>query len=267
MGILLSKEVKPLEELGPALPGVRSDWLKAHDALVVTKPRAGFDDESVETITDLLGGIEAGRTPDLKFLIFDFAQGGAEGTHATDGYERMISANADLIVDTPVITIAWARGLMSGLDFDFAMSCSAIVAESGARFSFAGEPFDLFGLYAAIGRRIGFGKAERLIERDATQSSDEARDLMIVRDVVAPQPDLEGVSAYLTQFGRRYNSSHAIFRAQRMAEPPIDRRPFGRAAGDSRAPGPQAALSRRGASLQDSSSGASSSIGRGLLYR
>lgn len=265
MGILLSKEVKPLEELAPPLPGVTRNWLTAHDALVVAKSRPGFDRDSVETITGLLAEIEARRTPDLKFLIFDFGQGGVQETHAAEGYEHMIAANAELIVDTPVITLAWVRGLVSGLDFDFAMSCSAIVAESAARFSLAGEPFDLFGLYAAIGRRIGFGKAERLIERDVTLSAEEARDLMIVRDVVAPHPGLEGVLAYLTQFGRRYNSSHAIYRAQRIAEPPIDRRPFGGPAAEDREQGPQAALSRRGASLQDSSSGANSSIGRGLL--
>lgn len=226
MGYLSARELKQLKEVG--LPQEGSDvlWLDALDALVLRKTRPGFDRATVEKIGVLLGTIAAGELPDLKFLVFDFAHGGGDATRAADGYEKVIAANAELIVDTPVITLAWVRSLINGLDFDFAMNCSAIVAETGARFSFAGDPYDLFGLYAAIGRRIGFGKAERLIESDTTLSAEDARDLLIVKDVVEPQPDFRGISAYLTQFGRRYNSSHAIFRAQRMAEPPIDRRPI-----------------------------------------
>lgn len=226
MGYLSAKELKELTELVLPHEGPREFWLETLDALVLRKTTPGFDRASVEKISALLGAIEAGRFPDLKYLVFDFAHGGADSTRPAEGYDKMIAANADLIVDTPVITFAWARSLINGLDFDFAMNCSAIVAEKDARFSFAGDPDDLFGLYAAIGRRIGFGRAERLIESDATLTAEEARDLLIVKEVVEPQPELQGVSAFLTQFGRRYNSSHAIFRAQRIAEPPIDRRPI-----------------------------------------
>jgi enoyl-CoA hydratase/carnithine racemase len=212
---------------GIALPrtGLRTSWLRQDEALVVSKSRPGFDRASVSRISGLLHEIGSGAQPRLKFLVFDFAEGGADAAIPPEGFDDMVAANAELIVDTPVITIAWVRGLLDGLDFDFAMNCSVIVAETGARFSFAGEPFDLFGLYAALGRRIGFAKTERLIESDRILSASEARELMLVKDVVAPQPDLAGISYYLAQFERRYNANHAIFRAQRMAEPPIDRRP------------------------------------------
>ncbi|PPD45825.1 MAG: enoyl-CoA hydratase [Methylocystis sp.] len=205
--------------------GVRVAWVKRGEALVVSKSRPGFDAASVDSILGLLRSVSDNSFPNLKFLVFDFNHGGAEASCAVDGFEDMAAANAGLIVDTPVITIAWVRSLLNGLDFDYAMSCSAIVAEAGARFSLSGEPFDLFGLYAAVGRRIGFVRTERLIERDAALSAAEAHDLMIVKDVVAPQPNFEGISAYLAQAGRRYNAAHAIFRAQRIAQPPIDRRP------------------------------------------
>jgi enoyl-CoA hydratase/carnithine racemase len=200
-------------------------WLRGGDALVVSKAHPGFDRASVDTVVALLREIESGAHLSLKFLVFDFEVGGASATNAPEGFGEMVAANAELIVDTPVITVAWARTLMNGLDFDFAMNCSALVAESGARFSFAGEPFDLFGLYAALGRRIGFVKAERLIESERTLSAAEAKDLMLVKDVVAPRHSFDGILDYLAQFERRYNASHAIFRAQRLAEPPIDRRP------------------------------------------
>jgi enoyl-CoA hydratase/carnithine racemase len=222
MGLVSSEDWR---EFNPRQAGVRMTWLRERGALIVSKSHAGFDAASVEAIIGLLREIEAGTHPSLKFLVFDFEQGGAVGTRAPEGFADMVDANAELIVDTPVITIAWARSLMNGLDFDFAMNCSALVAETGARFSFAGEPFDLFGLYAALGRRIGFAKAERLVESERTLSAVEAKELMLVKDVVPAQPKFEGIAAYLMQFERRYNASHAIFRAQRMAEPPIDRRP------------------------------------------
>ncbi len=222
MGLVSSKD---WQAFNPLQAGVKMTWLREGDTLVVSKARAGFDRASIDVVLDLLRKIESGAHPSLKFLVFDFAQGGAEATRAPDGFGEMVAANADLIVDTPVITLAWARSLLNGLDFDFAMNCSALVAETGARFSFAGEPFDLFGLYAALGRRIGFVKAERLIDSERTLSAAEAKELMLVKDVVAPQPDFSGILAYLTNFERRYNASHAIFRAQRLAEPPIDRRP------------------------------------------
>jgi enoyl-CoA hydratase/carnithine racemase len=83
---------------------------------------------------------------------------------------------------------------------------------------------DLLGLYAAVGRTLGFVKAERLIENNAALTAEEAHDLLIVRDVVEPQPGSAAIERYLAQFGRRYNASHAIFRAQRMVQPVVDRR-------------------------------------------
>ncbi|WP_244430768.1 enoyl-CoA hydratase [Methylocystis sp. ATCC 49242] len=217
-----------LPDAAAQLPGVRQVWMRQHDAIVLSKTHAGFDKAGVETISALLGSITRGEYGALKFLIFDFAHGPGAASPAAEGFAAMVAANAELIVDTPVITLAWARSLMSGADFDFAMHCSAIVAEAGAKFSFEGEPFELFGLYAALGRRIGFVKTERLIESDSVIGAEEARELMIVKDVVEPQPELAAIDAYLRLFGRRYNASHAIFRAERMAQPPIDRRALDR---------------------------------------
>lgn len=211
---------------GPTPPSaVTTIWLEEQEALVVSKACAGFDSASVAGIGAILRSIAADEPGALKFLVFDFAGGDGEATGAPDGFAEMVAVNAELIVDTPVISLAWARGAMTGLDFDFAMHCSAIVAESRARFSLAGDPFELLGLYAALGRRIGFAKAERLIDSDRALAPQEARDLMIVKDVVPESQGVEGIAGYLSQLERRYNASHAIFRARRMAEPPIDRRP------------------------------------------
>lgn len=199
-------------------------WLKDRQALVLSKTRPGFDAPTIRTITDILSAIGRRELRDIRYLVYDFAHGAREAPRPADGFGEIAAENSELIVDTPVITLAWARGLMSGSDFDFAMHCSAIVAEKNAQFSFLGDPSDLLGLYAAVGRTLGFVKAERLIERNAALTAEEARDLLIVRDVVEPQAGIAAMENYLAQFGRRYNASHAIFRAQRMVQPVVDRR-------------------------------------------
>lgn len=200
--------------------------LPHHEAIVVSKSRPGFDRASVDEISSLLRSVSDGDFDPLKFLVFDFAHGNSAAKGAPEGFSELVGATAELIVSAPVITIGWARSLMTGADFDFALNCSAIIAERGARFYFGGDPFDLFGLYAALGRKIGFVKVERLIESDALISAEEARELMIVKDIVAPQSELAASDAYLSQMGRRHNASYALFRAQRLAQPPIDRRGF-----------------------------------------
>lgn len=227
MAMVLADQPKFSRESRPARAvrgsGLAPTWLRQHDALILSKTRAGFDEPSVQGVSELLASIARRELGDLKFLVFEFAHGAGEAPQPAKGFAEIVAETAELIVDTPVITLAWARSMMSGADFDFAMHCSAIVADESARFSFAGEPFELFGLYAALGRRIGFVKTERLIESDSIVTAEVARNLMIVKDIVAPRQDMSAMDVYLTQFGRRYNASHAIFRAQRLAQPPIDR--------------------------------------------
>lgn len=199
-------------------------WLKDRQALVLRKTRPGFDAPTIRAITGLLAAIDRGELNEIRYLVYDFAHGLRESTKPAEGFGDIAAQNSELIVDTPVITLAWARGLMSGSDFDFAMHCSAIVAEKTAHFSFSGDATDLLGLYAAVGRTLGFVKAERLIENNAALTAEEARDLLIVRDVVESQAGIGAIERYLAQFGRRYNASHAIFRAQRMVQPIVDRR-------------------------------------------
>lgn len=199
-------------------------WLKERSALVLSKSRPGFDRAAIDEASTLLEEIAEGGYDDLRFLIYDFAHGDRPAPAPAAGFEDLVAANAELIVDTPVITLAWARGLMRGADLDFALHCSALIAQAGATFSLSGEPFSLMGVYAALGRKIGFVKAERLIEADGVVSAEEMREYLVAKDVVATAPGLSPIDAYLAQFGRRYNASHAIFRAERLAQRPISRR-------------------------------------------
>lgn len=166
------------------------------DALIVTKSRAGFDHGDVQGLAWLLDVIAGGAFGRLKYLVFDFSH--AEGcSSAVEGFEALVAANAQLVRDAPVITIAWARSHMAGADLDFALYCSMLVAESGARFSFDGDPSALFGLYAALVRRIGFVETERLIETGARLDASDMRDLCLVKDIVEPRGGVGAIEDYL----------------------------------------------------------------------
>lgn len=192
--------------------------LETAKALVFTKGRLGFDDDAVATLHEGIDEVLRGERSGLKFVVYDFAHKTSGVAKAPQAFGDLLTANSTLVMETPVITVAWVRHCIGGADLEFALNCSMIVAEEGAQFSFAGDPFALLGVYATLGRKIGFVQTERLIENVGTPSARQMRDLMIVKDVVPAQAGMEGVVAYLTQAERKHNAAQAIFRAQKMAE-------------------------------------------------
>lgn len=197
-------------------------WIAKHGALVVAKSCAGFDRAAVEALTQLTRSIaEAGGDGGLRYLVIDFAHQDARGGAAPAGFESLVAAVAELIFEAPVITVAWARGFMAGPDLDLAMHCAILTAQQTARFSFDGDPAALFGLYAALARKIGFVKTERLIENGDALDAEDMRQLCLVKEVVAASDGLAAIEDCLGRYGRRHNAARAIFRAQRLAEAPI----------------------------------------------
>ncbi len=195
------------------------------DTLVVRKPCRGFDRDCVDKLSELLRRIGRGEgdLSRLKYLVFDFAHQGEGEAEAADGFEELASANAELILEAPVISIAWARGFMIGADLDFALSCSMIVAERGARFSFEVDPIASIGVYGSLAQKIGFVRAERLMEHGVVLGAEEMRDLLLAKQVADREAGLEGIELYVGKSSRRYNASYSLFRAQRIATPPAPR--------------------------------------------
>jgi len=210
---------------GPGWPAdkLELDWKPAIEAMVVVKRRPGFDADCICALTTLVGRIAAGELPTLKYLVLDFAHGaGRAETAPPDGFEELVSACAELVLDAPVITVAFARAFMMGSDLDFALHCPVVAATPDAQFSFEGDPMALIGLYATLAPKIGYVKAERLLESGGTLSAKEMRDLMILKDVV-PGGERPPIETFLRSVSRRFNASQAIFRAQRMAVSPMER--------------------------------------------
>ena len=192
-------------------------WRSFGNALVVTKSRAGFDEQSIRSVDNLLLAIANGEVVGLRYLVFDFAHLGMEGgKERGEGFDRLIAANADLILEAPVIPIAWVRHNISEADLEFAISCSAIIGVRGAHFCFDSDALLSFQFYSALARRIGFVKAERLLENQETLSADDLQALYLVREVVEGDDGLSGIERCLRRFDRRYNAFYGIFRARRI---------------------------------------------------
>ncbi|MGC1859857.1 MAG: enoyl-CoA hydratase [Methylocystis sp.] len=189
--------------------------LEGGDVLVVSKLHPGFDDECVDDLTRLLSAISAGWTARPKYLVFDFAHRRVGEASGSAGFQNLVAANSELILDAPVITVAWVRSFMAGADFEFACHCAMLVAERGALFSFDGDPDKLFGLYASLARKIGLVKTQGLLETGAALGAEDMHNLLLAKDVVEPRGGLAAIGDYMRQCGRRYNAAYAIFRAQR----------------------------------------------------
>lgn len=193
------------------------------DTLLVSKPSAGFDRSCVDNLRLLLRKISAGELPGLKYLVFDFAHQGEGPADAAEGFDDLASANAQLILDAPVISIAWARTYLAGADLDFALSCSMMVADRSARFSFDADLTSAVGVYGSLAQKLGFVKAERLMEGGEVLTAEQMLDLCLVKHIVEKDEGIVGAERYVKQCGRRYNASYSMFRAQRITTPPVRR--------------------------------------------
>lgn len=204
--------------------GLTARHLRESDAIVVTKSVSGFDAKSVSELSTFLDAVARGQFPELKYLVFRFAHVEERGgRQEVEGFEELITALAELILEVPVITIAWASAEVTAADLDFSLYCAHLVAEPNARFSFDGDPSVLFGLYAAVARRVGLVKTERLIEAGGFLSSEDMRELNLVREIVSERSDFAAIVNHIDQQKRRYNSAAAIAKAQTIAMAPINR--------------------------------------------
>jgi enoyl-CoA hydratase/carnithine racemase len=193
------------------------------DTLLVSKLTSGFDRTCVDGLNGLLSEISEGRLPSLKYLVFDFGHRDRGPAPAAEGFDDLASANARLILDAPVISIAWARSHLSGSDLDFALSCSMMVADHSASFSFDADLDTAIGVYGALAQKLGFVKAERLLEAGAELGAEQMQELGLIKHIVENEEGIEGAESYVRQCGRRYNASYSMFRAQRITAPPVRR--------------------------------------------
>lgn len=212
----------PVADYRPSTDGLVERRLDDLDTLVVTKTRAGFDQPMVDALRQTLRDAAAGRLGRLKFLAFEFAhdtQGPAVGA---DGFRSLIADVANLILKAPIVAVACARGHMEGADLEFALACSMLIGERGAQFSFADDPIAAMGVYGFLSQKLGFVRAERLMEGGEVLDVDQMHDLLLLKDVAEAGEGRAGLETFLRRTARRHNSCYGIYRAQRMTAPALN---------------------------------------------
>jgi len=211
--------VDPVIGLVAEMEGLRARRLDDLDTLVVTKTVAGFSPAMIASIREILLNARAGRLGRMKFLAFDFAHPGEAAPGLSDDFEAMVGEVGNLILSAPIVTVACARGAMAGADLEFALACSMLIGEGAARFSFAADPIVSIGVYGLLSHKIGFVRAERLMEQGEVLDLAQMRELFLLKDV----PDVDAGADILEHFvrrtSRRYNSCYGIYRAQRITSP------------------------------------------------
>jgi enoyl-CoA hydratase/carnithine racemase len=190
-------------------------------SIVITKTVAGFDKACIGALSRLMLEARSGRLGSLKFLVMDFAHPGTDESVGGEGFNLLVSSAADLILEARIVSIACGRAHLAGADLEFALGCSMLIGEQGSEYSFAADPLTSLGTYGFLSQKIGFVRAERLMEGGEVLGVEEMRKLLLLKEVLDKGAGLEGIERFLHKRARRHNSCYGIYRAQRIAAPSI----------------------------------------------
>ena len=192
---------------------------------LVSKLDRGFDRDSMDGLTLLLRERFDRSTAGAQISRVRLRSSRATASRRrADGFDELASANARLILDAPVISIAWARTYLNGADLDFALSCSMIVADRDARFCFEADLASAVGIYGALAQKLGFVKAERLMENGEVLTAEQMQELGLGQAYRRKRRRSRRTRrAMCASAAARHNASYSMFRAQRITAPPVRR--------------------------------------------
>ena len=198
-------------------PELKIDRYGDADLIVASRPRGNLTAAVVNQLTCLVRDVRQGRERDCKFLVFDLDEGtgAAEEPGAPAGLDDMLGEVSDLIVEVPVVTVAWARGRVAGPDLELAFACSVIAGEPRTRFHFDLDLVSSLRTYSALAHKVGFVRAERMMESGAELDVGQMNDLMLLTAVPLSQ-GASGIRDFARARSRRHNAACGIYRAQRL---------------------------------------------------
>lgn len=200
---------------------IRTFHIEAAAALVISKDFAGLSAEWVDQARDVIKAAAEGAFGDIKFLVFDLAADADAIALRSDDAKRLLADIANLILKAPIVTVAHARNVIGGGDLELALACNMLICDEQARFSFAADPVEAVATYALLAQKIGFVRAERLMEHEDVLSAGQMRDMLLLKETTSSGPGLSGLEGFLLRAHRRHNSAAAMYRAQRIATPLI----------------------------------------------
>lgn len=208
-----------LVDLLPGLAaGVRSLSVRRNEALgaiIVSKTVPGLNAAMIAALRNIVRETAAGRLGRVNFLVFDLAHEGFALSTADEGFEDLLADIEMLILSAPVVSVGCARADLAGADLELALACSMMVGKQDVRFSFAADPLVSIGAYALLAQKIGFVRAERLMETAEIIGADEMRELCILKETLESD-GAAGIEAFLRKTARRHNAWCGIYRAQRI---------------------------------------------------
>jgi DSF synthase len=124
--------------------------------------------------------------------------------------------------NTPVLTIGLVQGDALGGGFEGAMSFNILVAERSARLGLPEVLFNLFpgmGSMSFLSRKIGFGRAERMILSGKIYTAEELYDMGLV-DVLAEDGEGEAeVRKFISGSEARYRLYKSLAQARQRVAP------------------------------------------------
>ncbi|MBG1233584.1 hypothetical protein [Aestuariivirga litoralis] len=213
-------EVNGIEGYGGAVlsplnqnPNIRK--LDHLSTVIVRKYTSGFE---VENIREFADALEEALDEHSKFLVFDFAHHSdlSNARQGSSGFSELIHTCANLIINSPTITVAWARGPIAGADLEFALSCSMIAAEAPAVFL----PTPHGTAYAFLARKIGLSRAESMMLEGAELSAATMKDMLLIRHIEESRDEGDaGLENYIRSNMRRHNALVHMYKAQRLVMP------------------------------------------------
>ena len=213
--------VEPVVGLVAEMDGLRARRMDELDTIVVTKTAPGFGAAHIAALRELLSDAKAGRLGRLKFLAFEFFHEGEGQPSEDEAFHALLGDVANLILSAPIVTVACARGRMAGADLEFALACSMLVGERGAHFSFAADPIVSIGTYGFLAQKIGFVRAERLMEEGEVLDVAQMQELLLLKSISEDGGGVAGLEHFLRRTARRHNSCYGIYRAQRITSPAL----------------------------------------------
>lgn len=190
-------------------------------ALVICKPFQGLSSDWVDQTRQVLRAAIAGEFGTLKFIVFELDAELDLGDQRAPAANLLLGEIANLILRTPIITVAHASKAITGGDLELALACSMLICDEDVRVSFGADPIESVTTYALLAQKLGFVRAERLMESEEALTAPEMRDLFLLKEILPAAAGLDGVEAFLTRASRRHNSAAAMYRAQRIATPLI----------------------------------------------
>ena len=124
--------------------------------------------------------------------------------------------------NTPVLTIGLVQGDALGGGFEGAMSFNILVAERSARLGLPEVLFNLFpgmGSMSFLSRKIGFGRAERMILSGKIYTAEELYEMGIV-DILANDGEGEAeVRKFIAGGEARYRLHKSLVQARQRVSP------------------------------------------------